>query len=230
MIKVDIQKKLQYFTLKTNFIMDNEVMVLQGQSGSGKTTILNCIAGLMTPDKGNIRINDRTLYSSSEKINIPIKDRQIGYVFQNYALFPHMTVKENITFGIKCKKGKGEENTDYMRHILKTFKIEHLTERRPNQISGGEKQRVALARALVTKPKLLLLDEPFSALDKETKQIVYKEFLNFKETWKTAMILVTHDPYEAQLFADKILHVEEGLCMDSAMSQKHKGIQKTVFV
>jgi molybdate transport system ATP-binding protein len=207
MIEVAIEKQLCYFNLKISFKLGNEVLALQGPSGSGKTTILDCIAGLKKPDKGCIKVKDKVLFSSLEKVNLLIKNRNVGYVFQNYALFPHITVEENVLFGLHQKR---PEHLEYAQYIMKVFGIEHLKSRRPNEISGGEKQRVALARALTMKPDILLLDEPFSALDKETKSIVYEEFIQFKKIWDIGAILVTHDSYEANLLADKIIDIKEG--------------------
>jgi molybdate transport system ATP-binding protein len=210
MLELNIVKKLKYFDLQCKLTLGNEVVALQGTSGSGKTTILDCIAGIKKPDKGTININNKIVFSSSENINLPIKDRHIGYLFQNYALFPHMTVKENILFGVKNQKSY---DINYIKYITEIFKIEHLKDRRPNQISGGEKQRVALARALAVKPNVLMLDEPFSALDKDTKEVVYKEFMEYKKKFKISIILVTHNPYEAELLADRTMIIHEGVLM-----------------
>ncbi|NFV12124.1 ATP-binding cassette domain-containing protein [Clostridium sporogenes] len=208
MVELDIVKKLKYFDLQCKLNLGNEVVALQGTSGSGKTTTLDCIAGIKRPDKGTININDRVVFSSSQNIDLPIKDRHIGYLFQNYALFPHMTVEGNILFGVKNQK---DYDINYIKYITEIFKIEHLKDRRPNQISGGEKQRVALARALAVKPNVLMLDEPFSALDKGTKEMVYKEFMEYKKNFKISIILVTHNSYEAELLADRTMIIHEGV-------------------
>ena len=209
MIKMDIVKSLNNFDLKCKLNLGNEVVALQGSSGSGKTTILDCIAGIKNPNKGIIKIDNKTVFSSSKNINLPIKDRHIGYLFQNYALFPHMTVEENILFGVK------NYDISYIKYITETFKIEHLKDRKPNQISGGEKQRVALARALAIKPNVLMLDEPFSSLDKDTKEVVYKEFMEYKNKFKISIILVTHTSYEAELLADRSIIIHEGVLVKS---------------
>ncbi|AKC62235.1 ATP-binding cassette domain-containing protein [Clostridium sporogenes] len=212
MIKMDIVKSLNNFDLKCKLNLGNEVVALQGSSGSGKTTILDCIAGIKNPNKGIIKIDNKTVFSSSKNINLPIKDRHIGYLFQNYALFPHMTVEENILFGVKNQKNY---DISYIKYITETFKIEHLKDRKPNQISGGEKQRVALARALAIKPNVLMLDEPFSSLDKDTKEVVYKEFMEYKKKFKISIILVTHNSYEAELLADRSIIIHEGVLVKS---------------
>lgn len=212
MIKMDIVKSLNNFDLQCKLNLGNEVVALQGSSGSGKTTILDCIAGIKNPNKGIIKIDNKTVFSSSKNINLPIKDRHIGYLFQNYALFPHMTVEENILFGVKNQKNY---DISYIKYITETFKIEHLKDRKPNQISGGEKQRVALARALAIKPNVLMLDEPFSSLDKDTKEVVYKEFMEYKKKFKISIILVTHNSYEAELLADRSIIIHEGVLVKS---------------
>jgi molybdate transport system ATP-binding protein len=208
MVNVDIFKKLHYFDLNIKFDVNKEVIVIQGESGSGKTTILDCIAGIKLPDEGEICIDNRMVFSSKQSVNTPIKDRGIGYVFQNYGLFPHMTVRGNIRFGLESRKLK---DFSYSDHITDILKIKHLENRFPSQLSGGEKQRVALARALSTKPQLLLLDEPFSSLDGKTRRAIYQEFLEFKSIWKIDMILITHNDAEAKLLGDKTLRICDGM-------------------
>lgn len=212
MVRVDIFKKLKYFNLDVNFSVDKEMLVIQGPSGAGKTTILDCIVGIKVPDEGRIMINEDLIFSSIQKTCIPIKDRNVGYVFQNYALFPHMTVKGNINFGLKSK---GLNDLSYSDYLSEIFQLEHLENRYPNQISGGEKQRVALARALATKPNLLLLDEPFSALDNETRDTIYKEFIEFKKIWKIDIIMITHNDEEANLLGDRIIRIDKGILINN---------------
>ncbi len=208
MIFVDVAKKLKYFDLNVRFEMNNEVLVILGPSGSGKTTLLDCISGIKQPDEGCIKINNSIVFDSSGKVNSPVKDRRIGYVFQDYALFPHMTVKNNILFGVKSK---GISDTGYCESLMGMLGIKHLEGRYPPQISGGEKQRVALARAMAVKPELLLLDEPFSALDSETKQKVYNEFLGFKNKCDIDIILITHQAEEAKLLGDRFIQLKDGI-------------------
>lgn len=206
-IEVSLFKKLEFYDLDISFSLEREVLVIQGRSGSGKTTILDCLAGIKSPDGGEIRVGEDTLFSSASKVDRPIKSRGIGYVFQNYALFPNMTVEENIGFGVD-KKSPIERS--YVERVLDSLKIVHLKKRYPHEISGGEKQRVALARALSTRPKLLLLDEPFSALDTDTKDHVYGEFLEFKKEWNISTIMITHNDDEAKLLGDRIIHIKDG--------------------
>lgn len=204
MLEVKLFKKMYNSDLDIEFSVGKEVLAIEGSSGAGKTTILECISGLKEPDSGKISINDNSIYCSENNINTKTRNRNIGYVFQNYALFPHMTVKDNISFGMKCR---GVKNQAYVDYLMDTLRIGHLKSRYPFQISGGEKQRVALIRALATKPDVLLLDEPFSALDQNTKKIVYDEFLKLKEDLNMSVILVTHNPYESEVLGDKILRI-----------------------
>ena len=214
-VSFTLKKQLDQFMLNVSCSFPGGVLVIQGESGSGKSTILNCISGLLTPETGRVEVNGRVLYNSGQNVNIPVQNRNIGYVFQNYALFPNMTVEKNILNGLKNQseykmKERREEMLQYMEYILDTFRIGHLRKKYPYQFSGGEKQRTALARAIVTKPDLLLLDEPFSALDLKTKEIVYQEFLDLKQQMQMPIILISHDPKESDLFADHRLYLEEG--------------------
>src|SRR5699024_8737679 len=166
-----------------------EIIALFGPSGSGKTTILNCISGITSPDTGFIRYQDELLFEHKD-VNVPIQKRQIGYLFQDYALFPHMTVWKNINYGTK--------NELFAKQLMDDLRISHLTNEYPQNISGGEKQLVALARALATEPNILLLDEPFSALDTTTRVKAQNELLNIHEQWNIPTIIVTHDYNEAK--------------------------------
>jgi len=224
------RKKLDHFSIDIEYEFEKGVLAIQGESGAGKTSILDCISGLQKPDSGKIVIDGFLVYDSNEKIDIPTRSRNIGYLFQNYALFPNMTVHQNITYGIKNRpeykdKMKREELISYSEYIMKTFGIDHLKRKYPGSISGGEKQRVALSRAIVTKPKLLLLDEPFSALDQVTKKIVYQEFASFKDLFQIPTILITHDPLESDMFADKKIIIKNGrIVMSLNLGMEKRGM------
>ncbi|MFD2045651.1 ATP-binding cassette domain-containing protein [Ornithinibacillus salinisoli] len=205
MLNINIHKKLKNYSLEISFQVDNEIIVLFGPSGAGKTTILNCIAGITKPDSGIIQLNHTTLYETGKK-PLPIQKRNLGYLFQDYALFPHMTVCKNVTYGMVDKT--------FTDDLIRTVGIGHLLDSYPKQISGGEKQRVALVRALATQPKALLLDEPFSALDKDTRIDCQDELLRLHKLWKIPVIMVTHDYEEAEKLGDRILHLNNGRIME----------------
>ncbi len=219
-----IIKKLDHFSVDVEYEFNQGVLVIQGESGAGKTTILNCISGLTVPDGGRISVEERVVFDSDGGIDLPARTRNIGYLFQNYALFPNMTVHQNIIYGIKNKpeyrdKDQKEKLLSYADDVMDTFGIAHLKKRHPDRISGGEKQRVALSRAIVTKPSLLLLDEPFSALDQQTKELVYQEFSSFKENFKIPTILITHDAAESEMFADSRILMKDGQIIEGRRSK-----------
>lgn len=201
MLDVRIKKRLSHFELNAAFTVNREIVVLFGPSGSGKTTILNCIAGLAKPNSGYMQLDNRILYRAKDTF-VPIQHREIGYLFQDYALFPHMTVWKNIAYGMKTEK-LGKE-------LMTELQIDHLAEKYPHEVSGGEKQRTAVARALATEPDLLLLDEPFSALDDQTREKSHEQLLRLQKLWGIPVVLVTHSLDEAKRLGDRILHVEGG--------------------
>ena len=210
MIYVDIEKKFGKFTLKTKFQFNNEIMGLLGASGSGKSLTLKCIAGIEKPDKGRIILNDRVLFDSEKKINISPKDRKIGYLFQDYALFPNMNVYENIKVGIR----EGENFDKLIMEKLEEMRISHLKDKKINDISGGEKQRVALARLLINKPEIILLDEPFSALDDYLKSKIELEVSEVLRNYKIPTILVSHSRAEAYRLCNEICVMSNGKSED----------------
>lgn len=209
MIKAHFSKKLPSFELEIDIAFTNGILVVVGPSGAGKSTLLQCIAGLQKPSWGEMRIGNRLMFSSEDKVNIPTRERHIGYVFQDYALFPHMSVEKNVTYGVP-KGDLGRNKVLSVSSVLEMLKIQHLRKRYPAQISGGEKQRVALARALMTTPELLLLDEPLSALDQETRKDLQEELRKLQSQWQIPFILVTHDSQEAELLGDQIIRIESG--------------------
>ncbi|MFZ5642598.1 MAG: ATP-binding cassette domain-containing protein [Bacillota bacterium] len=210
MLEVNIGKKLWHFNLEISFRVKGQILVIQGPSGSGKTTLLRCLSGLEKPSWGLIKLDERILFSSDKGVDVPVRERKVGYLFQDYALFPHMTVEQNVLFGLKCnglkKGGSGRVNS-----LLNSFGVGHLTERYPHQLSGGEKQRVALARALAVEPELLLLDEPFSALDRNTREVLREELKRLHSRWKIPFVLVTHDEEDASILGDVVISSEDGI-------------------
>lgn len=207
MLAVDIKKNLSDFTLNISFTVPNKTLVLFGPSGCGKTTILRCIAGLLKPDEGSIVSNGTTFYSSKTATHLPPRTRNISYMFQDFALFPHINVKHNIWYGVKTHN---QQANDLYEKLITLLKIEHLPHRRINQLSGGEKQRVAMARALMAEPQILLLDEPLSALDTQSRYELQDELKKLQEIWNIPFILVTHSPEEAQALGSEILFLHRG--------------------
>ncbi len=204
MLDVHIDKRLGDFNLRANFTIDAQVLVLFGPSGAGKTLTLNCIAGLVAPDRGKIRLSDRTLFDRDAGVNVPTRARRIGYVFQNYALFPHLTVRENVAFGVRESPGARVDE------MLALTRLAEFAARYPAQLSGGQQQRVALARALAPRPDVLLLDEPFSALDAPTRMELRRELLTLQREFKIPTVFVTHDLGEAYFLADQLAVIDAG--------------------
>lgn len=209
---IDITKNLSSFNLDVSMESKSGIIGFLGASGSGKSMTLKCIAGLEKPSKGKIVINNKVLFDSEEKINIKTRDRRVGFLFQNYALFPHMTIKDNIEIGLdkisKVEKGKLSYN------YIKKFGLEGLENRYPWQLSGGQQQRVALARALITSPDILLLDEPFSALDNHLRASMERELVDILKDYKGTVVFVTHDIAEAYRICDKIIVFDGGKAKD----------------
>ena len=212
MLEVNIKKRLSHYDLEVEFDVRDEILVLFGPSGSGKTTILHTIAGLTQPDAGLIKLGDQSFFDGQTN-SMSVQERNIGVLFQDYALFPHMTVGKNIRYGMKRKGEDGSLVVDQLLHVLG---IQQLLSKYPHQISGGEKQRVALARALATEPSVLLLDEPLSALDRQTRIECQDELMRLHELWKIPFIIVTHDREEAEKLGDRILFLEQGKIIDES--------------
>ena len=208
---VSIKKILRDFVLEVNFSTENEIFALLGASGCGKSMTLKCIAGIQTPDAGKIILNGRILFDSEKKINLPPQKRKVGYLFQNYALFPNMTVAENILFASK-NFAKLEEN-------LKKFKISELRNAYPAELSGGQQQRVALARILNSNAEILLLDEPFSALDSHLKWNLELEMAEILKNYGAA-VLVSHNRGEVFRLANKIAVMNRGKILEINSKQK----------
>ena len=208
MLYVDIEKDLGSFKLKVKFEQEDGIVGLLGQSGCGKSMTLKCIAGIVKPDKGKIVLNDKVFFDSEKKINLPTQKRNIGFLFQNYALFPHITVKQNIQLGIE--KLTKQEKDEITSRYLKKFKLEGFEDRYPWQLSGGQQQRIALARALCLNPDILILDEPFSALDYHLRSNMENELCEILKDYSGNVLFVTHDISEAYRISDDIIVFENG--------------------
>ncbi|WP_297688588.1 ATP-binding cassette domain-containing protein [uncultured Anaerococcus sp.] len=203
MLECKIKKAFKNFYLDTDFLMQDSRLGLLGPSGSGKSLTLKAIAGLIRPDSGKIILNGRTLFDSENKINLKPQERRVGFLFQDYALFPNFTVEENVRSGLRDNKADIEERLNEMR-------IFHIRDKYPDQISGGERQRTALCRILVNDPEILLLDEPFSALDEFLRSEIEEEVIKFIDTYKLKTILVSHNKEEVYRICDSIVSISSG--------------------
>ncbi len=204
---VDIKKRLGDFVLEVKFSAENEIMGLLGASGCGKSMTLKCIAGIENPDEGRIVLGDRVLFDAEKKINLSSRQRRIGYLFQSYALFPNMTVEENIGAGVNRPK---KERAEIVRHSIDTFFLRGLEKKRPWQLSGGQQQRVALARILASEPEIIMLDEPFSALDSNLKWLLEQELMELLSTFPGTVMLVSHNRNEIYRFSDRVAVMTDG--------------------
>ncbi len=207
---VDISKRLGDFHLDVKFETVGGFTSLFGLSGSGKSLTLKCIAGVMTPDEGVIILNDRVLFDSKKRINIKPQKRNIGYLPQDFSLFPNMTVKENIATGLHSLPKK-QRNVAVQEYLLK-YKLCDVADLRPHQISGGQKQRTALARALATKPEAILLDEPFSALDTQLKDTLELDLVDTLRDYDGDVLFVSHNSDEVYRLSDNVCVYDSGVC------------------
>jgi len=189
-------------------VKEGDFVAITGASGSGKTSLLRAICGLETPNEGQIILDNSIIFN--KEVSIPTEKRNIGLVIQEKVLFPHMNTRQNIEFGISKSKNRSELSSD----IMKKLKIQKLSEKYPHQLSGGESQRVALARSIVMRPKLLLLDEPFSGLDTELKTTIYPVIKTILEENNITCLMVTHDLEEVKALADKLLKLESGKLLE----------------
>lgn len=213
MFSIRLQKRLPTFDLALEFSAPPGVTALFGPSGAGKSMTLACIAGLAQPDAGRIALDALTFFDSDAHINLSPQRRRIGYVMQDYLLFPHLSVGENVAFGLQgLSRHEGRQRAAAM---LERVGLAGYAARRPQDLSGGQQQRVALARALVTQPRALLLDEPFSALDGPTRALLRRDLLDLQRSLNLPVLFVTHDLGEAHLLADQLVVIVEGRLMQS---------------
>jgi ABC-type spermidine/putrescine transport systems, ATPase components len=201
------------FNLDISFEVGNGFTVLMGPSGAGKTSVLRMIAGILKPDEGFIKMNGTVFFDSMEKIDLPIQKRRVGFVFQDYALFPHLTGEQNVAYGVKT--GDRKEKLEKARRLLALFRIEHIGKRVSREMSGGERQRVALARALASDPLIVLLDEPLSAVDVETRSRLLDEIESAQMRANIPFIYVTHNETEAERLGNNRITIQNGAILSS---------------
>jgi molybdate transport system ATP-binding protein len=217
LIDVDIAKTLRAgqrtFRLKARLVSASDRIVIYGASGAGKSMLLKAIAGLVTPDSGHIALNGRRLYDRAANVDVPVQRRQVGYLFQDYALFPHLNVRQNIAFGLK--KGwfnpPAKTHGEQLEYWLDAFELRPVAHQYPAQLSGGQRQRVALARALIDEPQALLLDEPFAALDPALRVRMRAELDALQRRLRIPMLMITHDPDDARVFGGHVLTMMDGV-------------------
>ncbi|OGP27041.1 MAG: hypothetical protein A2022_11445 [Deltaproteobacteria bacterium GWF2_42_12] len=207
-LSFQVKKHLRRFSIDVGFSTEEELTVLFGPSGAGKSLLLNVLSGIARPDSGFVKINDIEVFNSTTGINIPIRERRIGYLFQDYALFPHMTVFENIAYGINhLSKNRMKAKVEELIALMRLIGFE---DRLPKELSGGQKQRTALARTLATEPRILFLDEPFSALDYQVREKLRADLSLIHQRYPMTTIFVTHDLEEAFVMGEKIAIINNG--------------------
>jgi len=200
------------FRLDIAFRSDSRRLVLFGPSGAGKSLTLQAIAGLLRPDAGHVRLEGQALFDADRGIDLPPQQRRLAYLFQDYALFPHLTVRQNVGFGLAggWRNPRRHFRHEMVERWLRSFELEALADRYPDQLSGGQRQRTALARALVSEPRALLLDEPFAALDSQLRRRLRAELAELQQRLSTPMVLITHDEADVQAFADEVVCIDAG--------------------
>lgn len=213
-IYIDVRKEMTTTEGKNMLNIRREIsggdfICLVGHSGSGKTTLLRILSGLLTPDEGVIRVGGKTWFDSTARINLKPQQRSIAYMFQDLALFPNMTVAQNIGYAQRA------HNPTHINELLDIFGMKGLATQKPGKLSGGQKQRVALARALASSPQILLLDEPLSSIDQEMREALQSEILKAHEYLNSTSIMVTHDLHEARRMANEIIKIKNGLIVET---------------
>ncbi len=231
MFSIHAVRQLRDFTLDIALsIEQGETLVLIGENGAGKSTVLNLISGILTPDQGEIVLGERMLFSSERRINIPTEHRNIGHLFQAYALFPHMTVAENVAFGLQCRKVPKAEAAASVAERLDAMRLSDLADVNASRLSGGQRQRVALARALVLEPELLLLDEPLAAVDMRARGAMRKELREQIQNADIPCIVVTHTPRDVLELGDRLCLIEGGKVAADGAPEEVLGMRDNGFI
>lgn len=215
-LDIDIRKTLssgeRVFQLNARFCAEGQRVVVVGPSGAGKSQLLKAIAGLMRPDSGHVRLDGDALFDAQARVNLPPQARNVAYLFQDYALFPHLSVRQNIAFGLARGWLNPRRNHDSaaVDYWIDAFHLGEVAHQVPHELSGGQRQRTALARAVVAKPRALLLDEPFAALDPALRVTLRAELDALQRRLQVPMVLITHDPQDVEVFGEQVLHMRAG--------------------
>ncbi len=215
MLKVNIKKKLDRYELNVAFECEKNIIGLLGASATGKSMILKCIAGIERLDDGYIILDDKVLYDSDKGINLTPQNRRVGYLFQSFALFPQMTVEENVKVSVSKKYRSDSEKNKKVKETLDMLKLSDIGNEYPREISGGERQRVALARIIVNEPDFLLLDEPFSSLDAHLRWSLANELKSIVKKFSNGVIFVSHDIREIEFLCDDVMVISNGKIVES---------------
>lgn len=225
---LDIQRKLvsptREFILDIHLHSDARHIALYGPSGSGKSMTVQAIAGLLTPEQGRIQVGDKVFFDAAQKINLAPQQRKVAYLFQDYGLFPHLTVAQNICFGLNHSwfNRSAKHLPDNAQRWVDAFELSNVLRSYPAQLSGGQKQRTALARALAVEPDLLLLDEPLAALDQDLRTRLRAELAQLQQTLDIPTVLITHDPEDARVLAQQVFRIRQGKVFDQCHATKLK--------
>lgn len=223
-IRKTVRSERRSFELRVRFATQARRCVIYGPSGAGKSLTLQAIAGLVTPDRGRIAFGDEVLFDADAGIDVPARARGFGYLFQDYALFPKLNVRQNVGFGLRrgLRNPPSQQGEDAVDHWLRAFELDEVAGQRPSELSGGQRQRTALARALVHSPRALLLDEPFSALDPELRERMRAELDDLLQRIDIPVLMITHDPDDLAWFGDEALYLRDGAIADRPASPEQR--------